>query len=98
NGNVKVTNNPTLAARVDLVEPISSSTGKVVASAPVDSSGTATLDIENYHMPLGAYIKVYDSIGNQLASTSNPVNIYGGDFYSVNNKDVVRFVAWTNHV
>ena len=82
--NVKVINNPILAARVDLVEPTSSTTGQVVASAPVDSSGTATLDIENFTMPLGAYIQVYDSNGNELASTTSPVNLFGGDVYSVN--------------
>ena len=82
--NVTVTNNPVLAAKVDLVVPISSTTGQVVASAPVDSSGTATLNIENFTMPLGAYIKVYDSNGIQLASTPNTVNIFGGDVYTVN--------------
>ncbi|MDE1861357.1 MAG: hypothetical protein KGI33_00430 [Thaumarchaeota archaeon] len=81
--NVKVTNNPALASTVDLVVPTSSSTGQVVASAPVDSSGTATLNIGNYPMPLDAYIKVYSSTGVELASTSQPVNIFGGDSYSV---------------
>jgi hypothetical protein len=81
--NVKVTNNPILAAKVDLVKPISSTTGQVVASAPVDSSGTATLDIGNFTMPLGAYIKVYDSNGIELASTTSPVSLFGGDVYTV---------------
>jgi hypothetical protein len=81
--NIKVTNNPMLAATVKLVQPTSSSTGNVVATAPVDSSGTATLNIGQYHMPLGAYIKVYDSNGIELASTSSPVNIFGGDVYTV---------------
>ncbi len=81
--NVKVTNNPALAAKVDIVVPTSSSTGTVVASSPVDSSGTATLDIANLPMPLNAYIKVYDSNGIESASTSSLVNIYGGDTYSV---------------
>lgn len=84
--NVKVTNNPALAARVDIVEPTSSSTGQVVASAPVDSSGTATLDIENIPMPLKADIQVYDSNGIELAATSSPVSLYGGDVYSVDLK------------
>jgi len=81
---VKVTNNPILAANVDLVVPMSSTTGQVVATAPVDSFGTATFNIENFTMPIGAYIKVYDSNGIQLASTSNVVNIFGGDTYTVN--------------
>jgi hypothetical protein len=84
--NVKVTNNPALAARVDIVEPTTSSTGQVIASAPVDSSGTATLDIENIPMPLNAYIQVYDSNGIELAATNSPVSLYGGDVYSVDLK------------
>ena len=77
---IKVTNNPLLAATVKLVDP----TGKVLASAPVNS-GTATMGIGQFHMPLAAYIKVYDSLGIQLASTSSPVNIFGGDVYTVNS-------------
>jgi len=80
---VKVTNNPALASRVDLVVPTSSNTGQVVATSPVDSSGSATFDMSNLPMPLNAYIKVYDSNGIELASTSSPGNIYGGDVYSV---------------
>ncbi len=79
--NIQVTNNPPLAARVDLVSPTD---GHVLATAPVGSSATATIAIGQYHMPLGAYIKVYDSNGIQLASTSGAVNIFGGDVYSVN--------------
>ncbi len=75
---VKVTNNPILAAKVDLVDP----TGKVIASSQV-SSGTATFTIGQYHMPLSAYIKIYDSNGIQLASTPSPANLFGGDVYSV---------------
>ena len=77
--NIKVTNNPIFAATVKLVDP----TGKVLATAPVNS-GDATLNIGQYHMPLAAYVKVYDSNGIQIASTSSPVNIFGGDVYSVN--------------
>jgi hypothetical protein len=78
NGNVQVTNNPLLAATVDIVDP----TGKVLATAPV-SSGAATLNIGHYDMPLDAYIKIYDSNGIQLVSTPKPINIFGGDVYSV---------------
>ncbi|WP_157927408.1 hypothetical protein [Candidatus Nitrosotalea okcheonensis] len=91
--NVKVTNNPSLAARVDLVEPTSSSTGQVVASAPVDSSGTATLDIENIPMPLQAYIQVYTSSGIELATTKSPVSLYGGDVYSVDLKSGLNLLG-----
>ena len=78
--NVQVTNAPLLAATVKLVD----STGRVLASSPV-VSGTATLPVGQYHMPLAAYVKVYDSNNIQLASTSGPVNIFGGDVYKVNS-------------
>jgi hypothetical protein len=60
------------------------STGNVLATSPV-ASGTATLPIGQYHMPLVAYVKVYDSNNIQLASTSSPVNIFGGDTFKVNS-------------
>jgi len=91
--NIKVTNNPALAAKVVLVEPTSSGTGQVVASAPVDSSGTATLDIENFPMPLKADIQVYDSNGIELASTKSPVSLFGGDAYSVDLKPSLNLLG-----
>lgn len=78
NEQIKVTNNPILASTVKLVDP----TGKVLATSNI-SSGTAIMTIGQYHMPLAAYIKVYDSNGIQIASTNSPVNIFGGDVYSV---------------
>lgn len=81
--NVKVTNNPIGASYVDIVVPNSSGSGTVVATAPVDSSGTATLNIGAFDMPLAAYIKIYGSGGVQLASTPSTINIFGGDQYSV---------------
>ncbi len=78
---IHVTNNPILAATVKIVDP----SGLVLASAPVDSSGTATLGIGHYHMPVGAYIKIYDTLNDEIASTSSPVNIFGGDVYSVSS-------------
>lgn len=83
--NMKVTNNPVGASYVDLVVPSSSGAGTVVATAPVDSSGTATIEVGQFDMPLGAYIKVYSALGTELASTSAPVNIFGGDQYSVSS-------------
>ena len=76
--NIQVTNNPILAATVDLVD----SSNHIIASAPVNS-GTAILNIGQFHMPLSANIKVYDSNNIELASTSSPVNIFGGDVYKV---------------
>ena len=87
--NIQVTNNPTLAAKVDLVVPTSSGTGQVVATAPVDSSGTATFNLVSFAMPLGAYIQVYDSNGIELVSTKNPVKLFGGDVYTVNTNPTV---------
>src|SRR5574337_49666 len=78
--NVQVTNAPILAAKIDLVDP----TGKVLATSPV-ASGTATFTIGQFHMPLVAYIKMYDSHNIQLASTASPVNIFGGDTYKVSS-------------
>lgn len=80
---IRVTNNPLGASYVDLVLPNSSGSGTVIATAPVDSSGTATIPVGEFDMPLGAYIKVYSTLGVELASTSSPVKIYGGDQYSV---------------
>jgi len=73
---IKVINNPSNAARADIVD----STGTMLGSSQV-SGGTATLDVGKYHYPLSANIKVYDSSNNLIAS--GPVNIYGGSIYSV---------------
>src|SRR6267143_1953790 len=76
--NIQVTNLPSNAARVDLTD----TSGKVLASAPMTGS-TAKLDVGKYHFPLATTIKVYDSNNIMIASTSTPVNIFGGDVYSV---------------
>jgi len=76
--NIKITNNPSNAARVDLVD----TSGTVIASSPV-SSGTGTINVGSYHFPLAGTIKVYDGSNNVIASTSSMVNIFGGDVYSV---------------
>ena len=74
---IKVINNPSNAARADIVD----STGTILGSSQV-SGGTAILDVGKFHYPLSASIKVYDSSNNLIAS--GPVNIYGGSVYSVN--------------
>lgn len=81
NENMTVTNNPIGSATAKLVN----SKGAVLASAPVDLSGTATFDMALYTQPMPAFIKVYDSSNTLIASTSNAMNIYGGDIYSVNH-------------
>jgi len=73
---IKVTNNPSNAARADIVD----STGNVLTTAHV-SGGTAVLDVGKYHYPLSANIKIYDSSSNLIASGA--ANIYGGNIYSV---------------
>ncbi|CUR52276.1 exported protein of unknown function [Nitrosotalea devaniterrae] len=77
--NVKVTNNPSNAVRVDIISP----SGTVIASGAVNS-GVATISIGQYHYPMAATIKVYDSGNNVIASTANVVNMFGGDVYSYN--------------
>jgi len=91
--NIKVTNNPALAAKVVLVDPASSTTGQVIASAAVDSSGTATLNIGDFAMPLKADIQVYDSNGIELAATKSPVSLFGGDAYSVDLKPSLNLLG-----
>ena len=91
--NIKVTNNPVLASKVVLVDPTSSTAGQVIASAPVDSSGTATFNIGDLPMPLQADIQVYDSNGIELASTNSPVSLFGGDAYSVDLKPTINLLG-----
>ncbi len=76
--NIKITNNPSNAARVDVISP----SGTVIASGTV-TAGTATISVGQYHYPLSGTIKVYDSANNVIASTGNMVNVFGGDVYSV---------------
>ena len=56
--------------------------GTVLASGPVDSTGTVTLNIGKFHMPLLANIEVL-TLGVQTAITSSPVSIWGGNSYSL---------------
>ena len=75
--NVKVSNLPTNAATVSIVD----SSGNILATAPITGS-TSILDVGKYHLPLTANIKIYDSSSMQIASTQNPIKIFGGDVYS----------------
>lgn len=74
--NIKVTNNPSNAATVKLLDQ----SGSVLASSPV-VSGNATLDVGMYDFPLAAYIDVYDS--NNAVIASGSAGIFGGDVYAV---------------
>lgn len=61
---------------------IVSPSGAVLESAP-ESSGTATLAIGQFSMPLVANIKVTSLLGVSVASTKSPISIWGGDSYSL---------------
>jgi hypothetical protein len=74
---VTVTNMP-LSSTAQIVSP----SGQPLVSAPADGSGTATLPIGQYHMPLVANIQI-TQLGLVVGSTSSPVSIWGGDAYKV---------------
>ncbi len=61
-----------------LVDP----SGRVLASAPADLSGTARLDIGMYAEPLQANV-VVSLQGAEIATTSAPMPVYGGDSFAV---------------
>jgi len=73
---IQVTNNPSNAVTVSLMD----ASGNSLASSIV-SSGTASLDVGKYHFPIAGTINVYDSSGSVIASS--PASVYGGDAYSV---------------
>lgn len=75
--NIKITNNPSNAVTVSLVDP----SGTTLASSSV-SAGTATLDVGKYHFPITGTINVYDGNNNIIASSL--ASVYGGDAFSVN--------------
>ena len=80
--NIKVTNNPPLAATVRLVDSL----GNVLASSPV-TLGNATLDVGKYHFPISGNINVYDS--NDSIMASSPASVYGGDVFTVTTSSSV---------
>ena len=75
---IQITNILPSAATVNVTD----SNGNVLASSPV-SNGKSTVDIGKYHFPLVANIAIYDSSKTLVASTSSPVNMFGGDVYAV---------------
>jgi hypothetical protein len=77
---VNVTNAPP-GGTVKLVD----STNAVLASASVTSSGTATLPIGKFQLPLTAFVRVYDPVNDLVASTSTAMTIWGGDVYAVSS-------------
>ncbi len=76
--NVTVTKAPA-GGTVKIVDSLNN----LVASAPVSSTGTATLTLGKFRLPLTANIQAYDSTNTLVASTTSPINIWGGDSYAV---------------
>ncbi|HEV2389812.1 MAG TPA: hypothetical protein VGS04_03715 [Nitrososphaerales archaeon] len=74
---VTVTGMPS-GSTAQLVSP----SGAVLASA-AENSGTATLPIGHFNMPLTANIRVTSLLGISVASTKSPISIWGGDSYSL---------------
>jgi len=71
------------------------STNKILASSPVASNGTATMLVGMYVLPLNAYLKSFDSSAVLVASTSSPLQIYGGDTFTVSGPPPIRPVPGT---
>src|SRR5256712_9934526 len=88
NEKVTVTNAPA-GGSVQIVD----STNKILASSPVASNGTATMLVGMYVLPLNAYMKSFGSSAVLVASTSSPVQIYGGDTFTVSGPPPIRPVA-----
>jgi hypothetical protein len=91
---VEAINLPAAAANVSIVGENGSMLGSATAN-----NGTTLINIAKYTFPVTAYIKVYDSNGNEVASTSRPVELMGGDIYSAKSTiqqqvgSVVGFVS-----
>lgn len=67
------------------VAKIVDSSGGVLASAPVNSSGVAALDVGQFQQPVDGSVQLYDGAGALLASTQSPGPIWGGDAYQVSS-------------
>jgi hypothetical protein len=71
------------------------STNAVLANAQVSSTGTATLAMGNYRLPLTANIQAYDATNTLVASTASPVSIWGGDSYAVSTTTTTTSTSTT---
>lgn len=63
---------------------IVSTSNDTIASVPVESNGIATISVGMHSFPIEGHILVYDSNSTLVATTPNPVKIFGGDMYSYN--------------
>src|SRR5487761_853909 len=78
NNTISVTNAPS-GGTVKLVDASNST----IASASVGSNGVATISVTPYQDPPSGYIRVYNSTGKLVASTSSVTTLWGGNTYSV---------------
>jgi hypothetical protein len=76
-GSVEAINLPETADNMSIV----GSNGTLLGSAAVDN-GTGLVSIAQYDFPVSAFIKAYNSNGTEVASTSAPVELMGGDIFS----------------
>ncbi len=78
NNTISVTNAP-IGGTVSIVD----SSNSTIATASVGSNGLAVIPVTPYQNPPNGYIRVYDSTGKLVASTSTAATLWGGDAYSV---------------
>ena len=78
NNTINVTNAPA-GGTVKIID----SSNSTIASASVGTNGVAKIPVTPYAEPLNAYIRVYDSTGKLVATTSSLRALWGGDTYSV---------------
>src|SRR5487761_1252766 len=78
NNTINVTNAPA-GGTVKIID----SSNSTIANASVGTNGVAKIPVTPYAEPLNAYIRVYDSTGKLVATTSSLRALWGGDTYSV---------------
>ena len=76
-GVIEMINLPADSANVSIVNQ----TGGIIGSSPV-VNGSAAVNVARYDFPVLAYIRVHDASGKEIASTSSPVELMGGDVYT----------------
>ena len=76
-GAIELINLPASSANVSIVNQ----TGGIIGSSSV-VNGSAAINVAQYDFPVSAYIRVHDSTGKEIASTSSPVPLMGGDVYT----------------
>lgn len=77
-----VTNLPNTASRVQLLD----ANNNVIVDSSAIANGVATMDIGMLSFPVIANIRVIDSSGSEIASTSSLQSIFGGDVFSTSSQ------------